>query len=348
MRFHVVALPHTETTKEYLSCAYTQKTIKFCKMMKDRGHTVFLYAAKNNEAVCDEVINCTDAVVPSTEDYTSFPFTIGSEPWTKMNKRAIEEINKRKQPQDFVCLIAGLCQKEIADGVDLMSVEYGIGYGGVFAPYKVFESYAWMHTVYGSQNKNAHAIDGKFYDAVIPNFFDVSEFPFNQWKEDYYLYIGRLTDRKGLNIAQEVCKRLDKRLVVAGSGEFKGYGEYVGSVGVEKRGELLSKAIAVFCPTLYIEPFGGIAVEAMLCGTPVITTDWGAFTETVQQGLTGFRCHTLQGFMDAAEKVKELNPAIIRGYAVKKYSMENIAPQYESYFKRLLTLFVDGWYTTET
>ena len=55
-RFHVIALPHTQTTTEYTACAYTQKVIKFCKMMKSLGHEVFLYASEENEAPCDELI----------------------------------------------------------------------------------------------------------------------------------------------------------------------------------------------------------------------------------------------------------------------------------------------------
>jgi len=52
--FHVVSLPHTQTTAEYVSCAYTQKVIKFSKMMKDLGHTVYVYSSEENEAPCDE------------------------------------------------------------------------------------------------------------------------------------------------------------------------------------------------------------------------------------------------------------------------------------------------------
>ena len=54
MRFHVVSLPHTNTTESFAVCAYTEKVRKFCIMMKALGHTVYLYAGEQNEAPCDE------------------------------------------------------------------------------------------------------------------------------------------------------------------------------------------------------------------------------------------------------------------------------------------------------
>lgn len=339
MRFHVVSLPHTETTKAYNWCAYTEKVRKFCNMMMARGHEVYLYAGRENEAQCTELITCSDEGSPND-------FTVGAAHWRNMNRRAIEGIKERAEPHDFICLIAGLCQKEIASALpDLMSVEFGIGYGGTFAPYRVFESYAWMHMVYGNSNPNIHAVDGNFYDAVIPNYFDVNDFPFSEDKDDYYLYIGRLTDRKGYHLAAEICEKLGRRLIVAGEGEPPAYGEYVGVVDTKKRGELMSRARAVIAPTLYIEPFGGVVVEAMLCGTPVITTDWGAFPETVRHGITGYRCRTFAEFLQAIDNVDSLDPATIRLYAEGCYSLEVIGKEYEAYFKRLLTLYDKGFYT---
>lgn len=319
--------------------------------MKGLGHTVYLYAGTENEAEVDELVTCITeeerVAFLAGKHYVDADFNYNLPTWRNFNDKAIEGIKARAGEKDFICLIGGLAQKQIADALpNMMSVEFGIGYGGTFSKYRVFESYAWMHTVYGTQNNNAHAIDGNFYDAVIPNYFEVDKFPFRDKKDDYYLFIGRLTGRKGFQIAADVCKKLGKRLIIAGHGTPPEYGEYVGVVGPKKRGELMAGAIATFVPTLYIEPFGGVAIESMLCGTPIITTDWGAFTETNVHGVTGFRCHNQVEFMKAAEDVKELDFIQIRKDAISKYSVDVVAKQYELYFKRLSTLWGDGWYAS--
>ncbi len=53
---------------------------------------------------------------------------------------------------------------------------------------------------------------------------------------------------------------------------------YYPAGGAEERLALLGKAKSVLMPTYYLEPFGGVHVEAQLCDTPVITTDWSAFS----------------------------------------------------------------------
>lgn len=344
MNFHVVALPHTQTTKDYNSCAYTQKVRKFCNMMYDLGHTVYLYAGEENEARCTELVTCItkdeQSLITSPEFDASLPH------WQIMNNRAIQQITARMTQGDSLCLIAGRCQQPIAEAFPTMlDVEYGIGYGGVFANYKVFESYAWMHMVYAQHSMDAHSVDGKFFDAVIPNYFEVDDFEFREKKDDYFLYLGRCIGRKGVEIASQLCQRLGERLIIAGEGpDVPSYGEHVGYVGTAERSELLSGAKALLAPTLYVEPFGGVAIEAMICGTPVISTDWGAFTETNIHGVTGFRARSFAEFIDATERVDELDPRKIRDYAVNNYSTEVIAPLYEAYFDQLSTLSWDGWY----
>ena len=82
----------------------------------------------------------------------------------------------------------------------------------------------------------------------------------------------------------------------------------------------------------------------MATGTPVITTDLGIFTETVQNGFNGFRCNTLAEFVKATEQVKTLDSRKIATDTYAKYSTDMIRYQYDRYFNRLLTLWDKGWY----
>lgn len=350
MRFHVTALPHTNTTSKYLACAYTAKVINFCRMMRERGHMVFLYGGEENEAPCIEFIQCVTEADRKAHvgdgHFTSASFDYNLPFWQKANATMAAEIAKRAQPQDFICVIGGLAQKQIADALPhMMTVEFGVGYGGIFSKYRVFESYAWMHTCYGAASpNNPHAVDGHWWDTVIPGYLDPAMFPFRTNKDDYFLFVGRLIDRKGAHIAAQVCADLGVKLVVAGQGTPPAGCEYVGVIGPEERGRLMAGAKALFAPTLYVEPFGNVAIEAQACGTPVITTDWGAFTETVVDGVTGFRCRTFGEFKRAAQHVDELAPEIIACRAATTYGLDAIGERYENYFQRLSHLWVGGWY----
>jgi len=218
MRFHVVSLPHTQVTKEFSGCAYTEKVRRFCMMMKDLGHTVILYAGDRTDAPVDELVICISeerrAQAVGNLHYTQASFDTNALHWRIFNTNVIRLMQSRLEDQDFICLIGGYAHKEIADKYpQYISVEFGVGYGGVFSKYKVFESYAWMHSIYAGW-KNPTTVDGQFFDTVIPGYLEPDMFPLGKGKGDYYLYIGRLIERKGYNIAQEVCERLGKRLIL--------------------------------------------------------------------------------------------------------------------------------------
>jgi glycosyltransferase involved in cell wall biosynthesis len=277
--------------------------------------------------------------------------------YTAFNKNAVTEINKRKQPQDFLLLPMGHYNKAVADGVGgVAAVESGIGYSGVFASYRVWESYSWMMHVYGMLRQN----DGSWYDAVIPNYFDPNDFPLCEEKEDYLLYTGRVIKRKGVEVASQVSKYLGKRLVIAGQGGLISASEgidlshekhidYIGTIGPEKRKEVMGKAILSFVPTYYIEPFGGVAVESMMCGTPVLTSDWGVFSETVRHGVTGFRCRTFDDFIFGARQIMDgkIDSKDCNKWAVDNFSMDRVKLMYQEYFLKVhdvITPNCGQWY----
>lgn len=351
MRFHLVSLPHTNTTDAFSACAFTEKVRKFAIMMTSLDHEVILYGGEYNDAPVIEHVPCISEQerLASLNDahYTQGSFDFSRPHWTLFNEKCIAAMASRIRPKDFICVIGGRANKAIADAFPgCMTVEFGIGYGGTFSQYRVWESYAWMHLCYGAARPHdPNGVNGIWFDEVIPGYFEIERFPFSKEKDDYFLYVGRLTERKGVHIAEEVCRHLGKKLIIAGAGEYiPTYGEHVGTVGPEERGKLMSRAKALFVPTIYIEPFGNVAVEAQGCGTPVITTPWGAMTETVIEGKTGFHCHTFKEFVDAAKHAGDLDPWVCRDHARDNYSLEPTSRKYDRYFKRLLTLWDKGWY----
>lgn len=348
MRFHVLSLPHTITRKDYSACAFTQKALKFCKMMMARGHTVYHYGHKDSEVECTEHIPVT-----FDEDLEK---AYGKYDWRKnffqhntqdhahqiFNQRAIVEVGKRKQPNDFLLLFWGYAHAPIMFAhPDLIGVEPGIGCTNEpCTKQSIFESHAVMNVVYGKYGRSPH-----WYDAVIPNYFDPADFSFNPTPKDYFLFVGRIIDAKGIGIAVEVTKRLGARLLVAGQGDLASvigsvpdHVTVIGYVEPAARSELMRNAKALFAPTHYNEPFGGVTIEALFCGTPTITTDWGGFAENNLHGVTGYRCRTIEQFEWAARNIDTISRQACHDWAMKNFSLERVARMYEEYFASLLNV----------
>lgn len=360
IRLHVLGIPHTSSRKEFTVCAFTQKVINFCKMYKEQGMYVIHYGREDSEVICDEHVSVSTIELwnkvygHNNWKEKGLIFDQTDEMYKIFSENAILEINKRKRPRDIILSFFGYGHKQITDAFpDLIVCEPSIGYGSAYAPYKVYESYAVMHGLQGPE-KISNA-EYKFYDVAIPSGFDLSEFKYTEQKQDYFLMVGRLVWSKGVNIAAQICEKIGAKLILAGTtfgphdchvgNQWPKHVEYVGYADVEKRKELMANAKGLFCPTIYNEPFGYVAIEAMLSGTPVICTDWGAFTETVQHGVTGFRCRTFEQFEWAARNIDTISPKACREWAEKNYNMQKIGKMYTEYFQSLINLSSgSGWY----
>lgn len=343
MRIHTVGLPFYSVMREKSTCAYTQKVRRFCDMMYDMGHEVILYG------VGEETDARVSEFVSVGEPLGEVDFTVGAPHWVEMNERVIAAARERSERGDILGIIAGLAQRQIADTLDhLAPVEWGIGYAGTFSQFRVFESYAWMHTVYGAQSGgDAFNTRGNAYEVVIPNSFEAADFPFREDNDGYLLFVGRLIQQKGTDVVREIAARTKIPVLVAGQpmemDDIPGT-QYLGVLGEKERNEAMAGAIALLAPTQYVEPFGGVAVEAMMCGTPVISTDWGAFTETVMDGVSGFRCWDLKDYLNATEMAKDMDRNRVRQWAMR-YDTETIKYKYDTYLHGVQSVFSGaGWY----
>lgn len=357
-RLHIVSLPHTQTTHEFDHCAFTAKTRKFATMMDRRGHEVYLYGSEAHDGSCQELVECIsraeqDELLGGYDWYQRGEiYGVDWNPdlpyWRLFNARVEGEIACRIEPRDVICLTTGEPCRRIAEAFsNHLVVEHGVGYEGVLeSTHRVFESYSWQAAVYGSKY-GASKADGRFFDAVIPNFYDTAEFPAGKGDGGYCVFMSRMTARKGYEIAVEATRRAGVPLKIAGIGGDvvdAPHVEHVGLVDAAARAELLGGAIATLIPTVYVEPFGGVAAESLLVGTPAITTDWGAFPEYVEQGVDGFRCRSMGEFADAIGAVARLWREPIRKRAQARFSMGTVGAQYDAYFERLQTLYGDGFY----
>jgi glycosyltransferase involved in cell wall biosynthesis len=175
---------------------------------------------------------------------------------------------------------------------------------------------------------------------TIHHGIDVGMYTFNDRKDDYFCFLGRMTPCKGPHVAAEVARRAGVRLKLAGEVQpmYRDYWErevepqidgrmveYLGEADFKKKNELLAGARALLFPIQWDEPFGLIMIEAMACGTPVVAFPGGSVDEVV--GDAGVVCQSID---EMADTVRELDvpAALCRRRVETRFSVDLMARQY--------------------
>ena len=215
--------------------------------------------------------------------------------------------------------------------------------------------------------KNLHFV------ATVYNALDIAEYRYvPQVKNDYLLWIGRMSPKKGAYEAILAAKKAGIRLEMAAAIDpiDREYFEekikplidgksviYHGEIGHEALVELYSGAMATLYPISWHEPFGLVMTESMACGTPVIAYNIGSVSEIVRDGVTGYIVEEntdqtnetnksnksnliiqktgVAGLVEAIKRIGEIDRFACRNYIEDHFSKERMVSEYEEVYKKL-------------
>ncbi|MFA5188874.1 MAG: glycosyltransferase family 4 protein [Patescibacteria group bacterium] len=186
--------------------------------------------------------------------------------------------------------------------------------------------------------------------ANIYHGLDLKKFAFNPNPKDYFLYLGRITEEKGVHLAIEAAKGANVKLIIAGTSySQEGYwhekieknidGEtikYVGEAGLEEKIKYLKNAKAVLFPTQYNESFGLVMIEAMSCGTPVIGWRNGAVPEVISHCHSGYIVKSVADMVKAINKIDKISREETRKRAETYFSVGKMVTGYEKVYAKII------------
>ena len=183
---------------------------------------------------------------------------------------------------------------------------------------------------------------------VIPNPIDVQGWPMQERKEDYVLWIGRMTAEKGPHRAIAAARTAGVPLVLAGviqPGQQAFFDRevaphidgdrvrFLGEVGGALKRSVFAGARALLMPISWEEPFGMVMVEALTCGTPVIAFPAGAASELVIDGQTGFLVGDETTMAAAVGRLGNIDVRDCRAWVAEHCDVDVVAGAYESAYR---------------
>lgn len=309
-----------------------------------RGHDVTLFAAPGSRSQA-QVVALLDRPHPDEIERSLYEVDHVARAFAR-----IDEARDAGRPYDVVHDHCGFTAFAMADRLQTPMVHT---LHGPFTP-ETEAFYAHhankAHVVAISRAQLAQAPAGLRVAGVVPNPIIAEDWPLVREKDDYLLWVGRMTAEKGPHRAITAARLARLPLVLAGPvqpGQERFFEHevaphidgkeirYVGEIAGEQKTRLFSRARALLMPIRWPEPFGMVMLEAMVCGTPVIAFPEGAASELVVPGQTGLLVNSEEEMADACSMTSELDPIHCRETIVERCAARAVAAAYENVYRRV-------------
>lgn len=236
-----------------------------------------------------------------------------------------------------------LCFSKMTE-TPILTTIHGFSSPGILPVYKKYNKNVYYVAI-SEADKNPE-LD---YIATIYHGIRVEDFKFYPQHGDYLLFFGRIHNDKGTFEAIQIAKKVGMKLIIAGIIQDKNYFEtlcaphidgekiiYIGSVGPDKKSEVLGNAYALIHHINFDEPFGLSVIEAMACGTPVIAISRGSMAELIKDGKTGFLVKETEEFIRRIEDVKHIDRRDCRKWVEERFTLERMVDEYVEVYKKIL------------
>lgn len=281
------------------------------------------------------------------------------------------EMRSRVKPGDIVAHVFGCtasAQRIVKAFPEAIHVETGIGYSsGPFGAYRIFESESWRAWHMGHYSMTQNGGGGTWPNfpemtttQVVPNYYDEKDWPVGDgegWPQDsargikpgpYVIWVGRLGSIKGIEVVNALAHAMPELTFKCVSGDVLTDAmrnarlnapniQWIGRVSARSDlAALYGGALCTIAPSMFWEPFGGVAVESLMCGTPVLCPDYAAFVETVSDAEDGVRCGPPGDYLEGLKVIQDPTfgtataRSLRRDRAIERFGIKAVGLRYKA------------------
>jgi len=176
---------------------------------------------------------------------------------------------------------------------------------------------------------------------------------FNPGPGKYLAFLGRISPEKRPDLAIEVARAVGIPLKMAAKVDVPDRAyyeavvrphlsppdiEYIGEINEIEKNDFLGNAMVLLFTIDWPEPFGLAMIEAMACGTPVVTRPYGSVPEIVKPGVSGYSAGTVDELAAAVRQAIELPREKVRAEFDQRFTVDRMADGYERVYRRLIAM----------